>query len=111
MFRGTSNSCRINNWAALVGGCDGNPFCREAYDPGGGTGSDIHVTLESGDDTLDLCFEGNGVVFFGDALAPGGLVDRNTLGGGFVFRLERPGSDEVVRRVVLPLGAAARVLR
>lgn len=136
VYRGTTNRCNTSPWDAGIGttpaivgsGCDGNLRCVRgaSFDPFEfevtGTPYTISVALTSTGlgNTLDVCYEGTGVMswrlvntgyFYDDPMIPG-----TTTGvlGAFTFTVSAlvNGADPgVVRRVIVPFGGEARQLR
>ncbi len=122
MYRGINNGCNANNWAAITaGGCNGNAACRQWLNMTDYTRGTHTVVMASvgGFDDLDICFEPTGITrwrvnvadrFLDLNIAPNGT----NLRGGFVFSFQRQvggANAGVLRRVLLPLGGDARVLR
>ncbi|MEZ4249104.1 MAG: prepilin-type N-terminal cleavage/methylation domain-containing protein [Polyangiales bacterium] len=113
LFRGDSNRCNNANWAGVVGaGCTAaNTACRDLVsgDVRSTPGQQIVISSEDGA-AVDICFEPTGRVLWRRA---GLFSDRQggpMTGGGVRFNIVRNGGDGVTRRILVPLGADARVL-
>lgn len=122
VYRGLNNRCNTNNWPALTAaGCAGNPMCVDEVDPARYEVGDsqYQVRMPGIGGAVQVCFEPTGItrwrrpagapVFTADNLNGGA-----TLGGGFLMTVQRrqDGADVgVQRRVMLPLGGDARVMR
>jgi prepilin-type N-terminal cleavage/methylation domain-containing protein len=122
VFRGISSSCIANDWATIIaaGACDATPtMCVDRLDLASSrydTGTvDVRANEVASSATfIDLCFEPTGRTLH-RTTATGTFTDSNTINGGYVFRFQRYDSagnvEGVARRVVIPLGGDARVLR
>ncbi len=119
LHRGTNNRCNAVNWAAISGGGCVTATCRAQLRMADSSSSGNVVTARwqarAGSD-VDLCFEPSGRVLWRSGLPR--FSDRNLAGpegnlqGGVVFEVLRDGGTEgVIRRVVIPLGGDARLLR
>jgi prepilin-type N-terminal cleavage/methylation domain-containing protein len=131
LIRGSTNSCLTQNWSAsyLAGECGvlGSP-CLENVDLGAAQYNGVYATEMMFEPTgggavtptaTALCYAPNGVVWHdqGGNLAGLNLSDANTnpnARGGFRFVVRMMDEDGdlrgVVRRMIFPLGAAARSL-
>ena len=130
IYRGVTSRCNAEDWDAVMtdDGCTpANTSCIDSLDMRAyaTTSSSIEMTVTDYD-ALELCFEPTGITrhnvgtFFTDRNAVDvepeteGDPTEATAGGGFVFRFQRfEGGTAfgVVRRVAVPLGGEARVLR
>lgn len=116
LYRGFVGRCALNNWAAVTaGGCDDNTMCIDSLvmNRDHRSLSTINMALSDGTNWLELCFETSGVVRH--RTTPGGtFTDANVVNGGFQFLFQRYNADGnlgVARRVLVPLGGTARILR
>lgn len=120
VFRGVTNRCNSNDWDAIAGaGCEPTSACRARLrvDDADTLGNDVSVRWQARPGTsVDLCFEPNGKVLWRSGLPR--FSDRNIGGpegallGGVVFEVRRnEGTNGVTRRIAIPLGGDARVLR
>ncbi|MEM9073756.1 MAG: type II secretion system protein [Myxococcota bacterium] len=122
LFRGINNNCNTNDWPTITGpGCNGNLNCLAEVNPVNWEAGSIQYQvildgLAGGD--VDVCFEPNGTTrwrqgFFGrfvvdniSTAAVGGNAQ-----GGIRFRIQRSDGNGVARRMVIPLGGDARIVR
>ncbi|MFW6050782.1 MAG: prepilin-type N-terminal cleavage/methylation domain-containing protein [Myxococcota bacterium] len=115
-YRGRNNRCN-QDWGAIAGGgCANNPDCVDSLDMEGARfrTSSFDIQLAAADfGSVDICYEPSGVMRWRAGTA-GPFLGTNRIGGGMRFTLTpRVGGTPqgVVRRVVLPLGGDARVVR
>jgi prepilin-type N-terminal cleavage/methylation domain-containing protein len=125
LYRGVSSTCSANAWDAIVGagacGAAGSMCVRQLdFNAAssrylqGGFALDVTTPAAS---KLDVCYEPSGRVMY--RLDPGSLTDpfredNSAVDGGFVFTVQRVDGGTpvgVARRVALPLGADARIMR
>lgn len=120
LYRGENDSCNGNDWPTLTaGGCSGgNLSCIDAlvlsdkhYSP---LPSQVRLALANQQIT-DVCYEPTGVMWWRPSSAvPFSDLNNNALAGGVLFTLTpyMSGTQKgVTRRVVLPLGGDARIVR
>lgn len=121
VYRGVSSSCVANTWNATIipaGACGAaGSLCVDELDLSDDYYSngalDIRAVEAGGTALIDVCFESTGRTMF-RTTAGGVFTDQNTINGGFVFNFRRYRSGApvgVMRRVAVPLGGDARVLR
>lgn len=123
VFRGLTDRCNGTDWSAIVdeAAC-ANAFCVDElrldstrYSSIGN--STVNMTELNDRSPIQICYEPSGVVMHrvGTAVAAGArFSDANTEGGGFVFlfqRLDDGVAEGVPRRVLIPLGSDARIVR
>ncbi|MFW6087603.1 MAG: pilus assembly FimT family protein [Myxococcota bacterium] len=127
VYRGQNNRCNdpmpgnpfLNNWGARTAtDCTNTPNCIDFVDlnesPYRTSSSQIQLTRDGGD--IQICYEPTGVMMWRTSNGvPFSDVNDPSISGGVRFALEPQDGDGartgVVRRVVLPLGGDARVLR
>jgi prepilin-type N-terminal cleavage/methylation domain-containing protein len=120
VLRGRNNRCNGNVWAPndwnanAAAPCEQNDFCideLDMYRRFHTSSNDVALTSAMG--AVDVCYEPTGVVRW--RLGGAGMfLEANSIGGGIRFDVvPRVGGNEngVVRRVVIPLGGDARVVR
>ncbi|RLB46592.1 MAG: hypothetical protein DRJ42_27305 [Deltaproteobacteria bacterium] len=121
VYRGVSSSCSANAWATTIipaGACGAaGSLCVDELDLSDSyysNGSlDIRATESGARAAVDLCFEPYGRTLHRFTTA-GVFSDQNTVNGGLIFnfmRYESGSTVGVTRRVVVPLGGDARVMR
>lgn len=130
VFRGDTNRCNTSAWDTTVqvsSGCEGNLRCLRQgnwnpylFEPTGSNYTiDLDLTNNGLGTTIDVCYEGNGVMtwrngttgFFSDNPV---LADGSTPNGAFrinVSALVNSADPGVVRRVFVPFGGEARFVQ
>ncbi|NCQ62100.1 MAG: prepilin-type N-terminal cleavage/methylation domain-containing protein [Myxococcales bacterium] len=116
IYRGTNNRCNATDWAAVTAvACASNPLCIDDVDMRRYASAGQTVVMFTAAGHNDICFEPSGRTFYRTGTVATDLfTDRNTVSGGFRFTFTRKVggvATGVVRRVVVPLGGDARVLR
>lgn len=122
LWRGLNNRCNGQNWPALMAaGCAGSSMCVDEVNPLAYeiSNSDYQIRMPALGGAGQICFEPHGLTSWrrpaGAPMFTDGNIDGGgTLGGGFLFTIQRvlDGSNVgVMRRVMLPLGGDARVVR
>ena len=124
LYRGVNGLCNGNDWVAITAlACGANTMCVDSMAGAryNFTGSNVRIR-GNGFNLTEFCFQPNGVATWrrGTGLAAHRFSssmnnpDSGNLNGGFTFRVFRRqnGADVgVERRVMLPLGSDARVMR
>jgi len=120
LYRGVSSGCSANDWPTIVAAASCGAIGSKCIDQMlmssdyYSTGSlDVRAAEAGGTDNIDICYEPTGRMLH-RAATTGAFSDQNTVNGGFVFnfiRYESGSALGVTRRVALPLGGEARVLR
>lgn len=113
VYRSTNNTCGTEdfwNTQIVAGGCAGNRNCIGFVEADQWTtvGTNYQITSPSGD--FDLCFEPLGSMRWKPP-GPTRFRTDNNMGGAFELRVTRADGVGVTRRVVIPFGGDARVLR
>lgn len=114
LYRGRNNGCNSNNWVAIIdSGCDGNAMCVGQVAMTTFARGDSSITMaEAGGGNVFVCFQPSGATMWFDGVTFAGATPPTT---GFVFSLtprDGYGAERgVIRRVALPFGGDARVLR
>ena len=122
VYRGINTSCnaQITSWATIVGeGCAGNAMCLSRLSPADQGTRQVRITVDREEgaaalNTLDLCYEPNGITRWRAATGDTVRFLDTAPGGGFVLivqRFDEDGDVGVARRVLLPLGTDARIQR
>ncbi len=123
LYRGLNNRCNAQNWAAITAaGCAGNSMCVDEVDSSTYSiaNSTYQIRMPGIGGAAQVCFEPHGVTYWrrpaGAPMFTSNNIDGGgTLGGGFLFTFQRVHDDDgnvgVMRRVMLPLGGDARVVR
>lgn len=127
VYRGQNNRCNdampgnpfLNNWGARTApDCNATPNCIDSVNlndsPYLTSSSQIQLTRNGGD--IQICYKPTGVMMWRTANGvPFSDTNDPNIAGGVRFALEPQDENGVrsgvVRRVVLPLGGDARVLR
>jgi len=115
VYRGSVGRCVLNDWDAITaGGCVGNTMCVDSVAMARDYRSVAAVRmLLEGQEWVEVCFEPSGIVRNRSVLG-GTFTDRNTALGGFHVQFQRytgDGDFGVARRVLIPIGGTARIMR
>ncbi len=113
VYRSTNNTCGTEafwNTQIVAGGCAGNRNCIGYVEADQWTtvGTNYRIGSPSGD--FDLCFEPLGSMRWKPA-GPGRFRTDNNMGGAFELQVSRADGAGVTRKVVIPFGGDARILR
>lgn len=124
-YQNTSNRCNANNgnWSPIVGGgCTANTSCRDRYTGRtfdfGENARRTTLSIVEGNlagTVVDVCYEASGLMYWRTGttgrLSPNATFGTTALAGGFTFRITTADGGGVDRRVVVPQGSTARLLR
>lgn len=115
VLRGRNNRCNAGPWP-VVTNCLQQPECVDFLDfrRFETSANSVQLTRDGGGGEIDICYEPTGGVRYRMG-ANGSFIEGNGIQGGVRFQVvpqgASGGTNGVIRRVVLPLGGDARVVR
>ena len=131
-YEGNNSSCNASTWATIIAaGCGAAGFCTNVLNPGTlePTGSQLIVALQTTGTAnsfaatqADVCYEPTGITYWREGTNDAALFSSQNgaatggaaVSGGFLARIRRQDAGgtalSVDRRVIIPLGSAARMM-